>query len=74
MPQFQGYQGANVQAAPIFQAGQAQNAYNMDVYNAQQASANSGLGGLFGLGGAILGGPMGGMIGSGIGSMFGGSK
>jgi hypothetical protein len=63
MPQFQGYQGANVQAAPIFQAGQAQNAYNMDVYNAQQASANQGLGGLFGLGGAILGGAAGNPLG-----------
>lgn len=63
MPQFQGYQGANVAAAPVFQAGQAQNAYNMDVYNAQQASANQGLGGLFGLGAAALGGPAGGVLG-----------
>ena len=70
MPQFQGYQGANVAAAPIFQAGQAQNQYNMDVYNAQQAAANQGMAGLFGLGGSLLGGPLGGSAGGFLGGLM----
>ena len=41
MPTFQPYQGVGVTAAPVFQAGQAQNQYNMDVYNAQVASDNA---------------------------------
>jgi hypothetical protein len=57
MPQFQGYQGANVGAAPVFQAGQAQNQYNMDVYNQQMAGRNALTGGLFGLGASALGNP-----------------
>ena len=40
--------------------------------NANKASGSSLLGGLMGIGGSILGGPMGGSIMGGIGSMFGG--
>ena len=54
MPQFQGYQGANVAAAPIFQAGQAQAQDAMARYNADVAGSNALMGGLFGLGGAAL--------------------
>ena len=44
IPQFQAFQGSNVQAAPLFQAGQAQNQYNMDVYNADVARQNAEMG------------------------------
>lgn len=53
MPQFQGYQGQNVQAAPLFQAAQAQGQNAMDMYgiNSQNNnSANSGMTGLMGSG------------------------
>lgn len=53
MPQFQGYQGANVGASPVFQAGQLQNQYAIDVYNQQQAARNQQMGGLFGLTAAV---------------------
>ena len=56
MPQFQGYTGANVAAAPVFQATQAGAQDAMARYNAQQAGANALTSGLFGLGGAALGG------------------
>lgn len=48
-----GYQGgANVQAAPIFSAAQQQGQADLNAYNAQQAGANSMMGGLFSLGAA----------------------
>jgi hypothetical protein len=48
-----GYQaGANVQAAPILQAGQMQGQADLNAYNAQQAGSNSMMGGLFSLGAA----------------------
>lgn len=56
MPQFQGYTGATVQAAPVFQATQAGAQDAMARYNAAQQGANSLTSGLFGLGGAVLGG------------------
>lgn len=59
MPQFAGYQGQNIQAAPIFQAGQAQDQANMARYNAQQAQRNALTSGLFSLGGAAAGGLLG---------------
>lgn len=59
MPQFQGYQGQNIEAAPIFQAGQAQEQANMARYNADQASKNALMSGLFSLGGAAAGGALG---------------
>ena len=54
MPQFQGYQGANVAASPVFAAGQAQAQDAMARYNAQQASNNALMSGLFGLGSSYL--------------------
>lgn len=40
-PQFQQYQGANVQAAPIFNAAQAQGNYGLQNYGIQSAGANA---------------------------------
>jgi hypothetical protein len=56
MPQFQGYTGANVAAAPIMAGAQAQDQAAMQRYNAAQTGANSLTGGLFGLGASVLGG------------------
>jgi len=55
-PQFGAYSGSNVAAAPVFGAAQlqAQNAQN--TYNQQIAQQNANTGGLFQLGGALLGG------------------
>jgi hypothetical protein len=48
-----GYQaGANVQAAPIFNAAQAQGQADINAFNAQQSGSNSMMGGLFSLGAA----------------------
>jgi hypothetical protein len=52
VPQFQGYQGAGVTATPYFQAGQAQNQYNMDRYNADVSQSNAQMGVFGSLGGA----------------------
>ena len=54
MPQFQGYTGANVGAAPVFGAAQAQDAAAMNRYGiaANQQAANTA--GLFKLGGAAI--------------------
>lgn len=41
MPQFQGYSGQNIEAAPIFSAGQAQDQANMARYNADIANKNA---------------------------------
>lgn len=56
MPQFQGYSGQNISAAPIFQAGQAQDQANLARFNAEQAGKNAVTSGLFSLGGAAFGG------------------
>ena len=61
-PQFQQYSGAQVAAAPLFQGAQAQG--NFDLQNAQNRP--DVMGGLFGLGGAALGGGM-----FGAGGLFG---
>jgi len=52
LPQFQGYQGQNVQPAPLMAATQAQGQADINRYNAQQAGWNSGLGLLGQLGAA----------------------
>lgn len=70
VPQFQGYQGAGVTAAPLFQAGQAQYQSALDAYNAKQAGSNALMGGLFDVAGAALGGPIGGAISGAIGKKF----
>jgi len=52
-----GYQGgAQVQAAPIFGAAQAQGQADINAFNAKQAGSNSMMGGLFSLGAAGLSG------------------
>ena len=56
MPQFQGYTGANVAAAPVFGAAQAQGDYAQKNYANQMAGYNNQMSGLFGLGGALAGG------------------
>ena len=53
MPQFQGYTGANVAAAPVFGAAQAQGDFAQKNYQNQMAGYNNQMSGLFGLGGAL---------------------
>ena len=60
MPQFQGYTGANVAASPVFQATQAGAQDALQRYNTAQSANNALTSGLFGLGGAALGGLFGG--------------
>jgi hypothetical protein len=67
MPQFQGYQGANVAASPVFAATQAAGDFAQRNYANQVANYNAGmglLGGLAGAAGTALGGPLGGALGS----------
>lgn len=52
-PQFQGYQGSQVQASPLFGATQAQGQNAGDIYNAQMAARGNMYGGLFSLGGTL---------------------
>jgi hypothetical protein len=54
-PQFPQYNSASVQAAPIFGATQAQGAYNLQNYANQVGQSNGMLGGLFSLGGSMMG-------------------
>lgn len=53
-PQFQPYQGATVQAAPVFQGTQAQGQSQQNIYNAQMGAANANTSGLYSLGGAAI--------------------
>ena len=55
IPQFQGYQGATVNAAPVFDAAKAQSQYEMDVFAQKQAQQNAMTQGLFGLASAPFG-------------------
>ena len=66
VPQQQATPGANYLGAAQAGYGAAN-----DAYNSQVGSNNAMMGGLFSLGGSLLGGPMGGAIGGGIGRMFG---
>lgn len=54
MPNFQGYQGAQVGAAPLFQAAGAAGDYAGDLYNAKAGMYGNQMNGLFGLGSAGL--------------------
>jgi hypothetical protein len=54
-PQFQSYTGANVAAAPVFAATQAQGAAEQNTYNQQVAQQNAMTQGLFSLAGAGAG-------------------
>lgn len=55
IPQFQGYQGANVQAAPMMQGAMAQGQADMNRYGLEQAGNNAFMSGLFSLGSSYLG-------------------
>lgn len=59
LPQFSGYQGAGVQAAPMFNATQAQYQGNLAQANASNAANSQAMQGLFGLGAAGLMAPTG---------------
>lgn len=59
VPQFQGYQGQNIQAAPISQGIQQNYQNALGNYGLQSSGQNSMMGGLFGLGAASLGAPAG---------------
>jgi hypothetical protein len=54
-PQFQGYTGSQVDAAPIFDAAKATASQNMGIYGQQVAQNNATTQGLFSLGGSALG-------------------
>jgi len=58
MPQFQGYQGANVAAAPIYQATQDAFQGQMDQYGIRQQAKNNMMSGLMSLGGSLGGAAM----------------
>ena len=59
LPQFQGYQGASVAAAPSYNAVQQQYQGALGQANAQNAANNSLTSGLFSLGGSALMAPTG---------------
>ena len=59
MPQFQGYTGANVAAAPLFGAAQAQGDFAQKNYQNQVAAYNAKMGGLYNLLGSAAGGAFG---------------
>ena len=69
MPQFQQYQGGNVAGTDV--AGITQQAYQnqMAAYQQKAASKNAMMGGIAGIAGTVLGGPIGGAA---AGAMFGG--
>ncbi len=68
MPQFMGAQQS--QTPNLLGATQNQYAADLNAFNAQQAQSQGMMSGLFGLGGAALGGPLGAMAGKAIGSYF----
>jgi hypothetical protein len=59
MPQFQGYQGANIAAAPIYQGVQDTFQGQMDQYGIRQQAKNNLTSGLMSLGGSLGGAGMG---------------
>ena len=59
MPQFQGYQGANIAAAPVYQGVQDTFQGQMDQYGIRQAAKNATTQGLMSLGGSLGGAGMG---------------
>jgi len=58
-PQFGAYQGSTVAPPPIFQATQSKGAFDANAYNQQVAQQNAMTSGMFSLGGAALGAPVG---------------
>jgi hypothetical protein len=64
-PQFQGYTGSNVAAAPVFQGAQAGGQQAMDVYGQQMAARNANVAALGSLAGGVAGmatAPLGGSL------------
>jgi hypothetical protein len=59
VPQQQTTQGPDMMGA-----ASAQNKSDMGLYNSEVAGNNSTMGGLFGMGASMLGGPIGGMLGN----------
>ena len=59
MPQFQGYQGANIAAAPVYQGVQDTFQGQMDQYGIRQAAKNATTQGLMSMGGSLGGAGMG---------------
>jgi len=56
MPQFQGYSGQNIQAAPLFQAAQQKGAFDQNSYAQQMAGYNSMISGLGNVAGSAFSG------------------
>ena len=54
MPQFQGYQGSNIAAAPVFAGAQAAGQAAMDQYGIQSSNVNAQNAGLYNLAGSAL--------------------
>jgi hypothetical protein len=54
-PQFQGYTGSNVAAAPVFQGAQAGGQQAMDIYGQQMAARNANVAALGQIGGSVAG-------------------
>lgn len=67
MPQFQGYQGANVAPPPLFAGAQAQGQAAMDQYGQAMNAYNTNVAGLYSLAGAAARGPVGAAVAKGIG-------
>jgi hypothetical protein len=53
-PNFQAYTGANVNAAPVYQATQDTGQWAQNAYNQKVGSYNNNMSGLYSLGGAGL--------------------
>ena len=58
-PQFGAYSGATVAPAPVFAGAQAQGAFEQNKFNQAVAQDNAATAGLYSLGGAALGAPVG---------------
>lgn len=61
LPQFNATQAGQIGQTPIFAAAQADGNAAMQAYNAEAAQSAGLMGGLFGLGGALMGAPSGGL-------------
>lgn len=55
IPQFQGWQGSQVAASPVFNAAQAQGMFDVNKYGIQAGGSNNMMQGLFGIGQAFAG-------------------
>ena len=71
VPQFSGPTAQSIGAPDILGATGAQYQAQLGQFNAEQAGGNNFMSGLFGLGGAVLGGPMGASLGGFLGRKMG---